>query len=139
MISGRTVRCDCCHRQAELVTGREVYRGHRPDLHAKYFWQCRPCNARVGCHPGTQKPLGGLAKPELRLARSRAHAVFDPIWREGTMRRAAAYRWLARKLNRKEIHIGESDEIMCARIIAICQEAALKPKKQSKKQKKAAA
>lgn len=39
-----SVICDYCDKPAELVTGAEVY-PHRPDLHHKKFWLCKPCDA----------------------------------------------------------------------------------------------
>lgn len=119
MISGLTVRCDYCQKRAEKVSGREVY-PHRPDLFGKTFWRCRPCEAHVGCHPDSTRPLGGLANKELRQARQRAHAAFDPIWKSGGMRRTAAYKWLAKAMSVREIHIGQSNGPTCERIIEVC-------------------
>lgn len=120
MISGQTVRCDYCHRPATRTTGRELYRGHRPDLNERIFWVCVPCDARVGCHPGTERPLGGLANAELRKARNAAHAAFDPLWQSGGMRRHEAYAWLAKQMKRKTVHVAESDLEACALIVDLC-------------------
>ncbi len=120
MISGATVRCDYCHSKAERVTGREIYHGARPDLFDKVFWRCQPCGAHVGCHPGSDRPIGRLANAELRRAKQAAHAAFDPLWQSGGVRRVKAYAWLARQLGRKEVHIGESDLALCQRIVEIC-------------------
>lgn len=115
------VACDYCGRRAPLVTGREVY-PHRPDLHAKQFYQCRPCGAYVGVHPNTTKPLGRLANAELRRAKMSVHAAFDPIWKEGGRRRGDAYAWLARELgiSRSQCHVGMFDLETCRRAIAAC-------------------
>lgn len=39
---------------------------------------CVLCEAWVGCHKGTEQPLGAPANAALRQARQRVHAVFDP-------------------------------------------------------------
>ncbi len=122
----RRVKCDYCHGEAKLVSGREIY-PHRPDLVAKQFWRCEPCDAYVGCHrrhpkdnrDGT-KPLGRLANAELRREKQRAHAAFDPIWKSGQMRRKAAYAWLAEQLgiSRANCHIGMMDVDACRAVVA---------------------
>lgn len=126
----KPVICPYCNKPAELVTGREVY-PHRRDLWKKKFYVCLYCNARVGCHPGTSKPLGVPASAELRKARMAAHRVFDPLWRPrhaGYGRvfksRSEAYRWLADCLGikAKRCHIGQFDEQQCEKTVAACRE-----------------
>ena len=116
-----TYKCDYCGNDAKLVTGDIIY-PHRQDLHAKHFWNCTPCKAFVGCHPNTDKPLGRLANAELRRAKMAAHAAFDPRWREGQIKRASAYKWLAESLGiaRKDCHIGMFDVDMCKRVVDVC-------------------
>lgn len=99
--------CIECGKQPELVRGERIY-PHRSDLRDRPFWLCEPCNAYVGCHVGTTNPLGRPAGPETRGARSAAHRVFDPLWRNGRMSRTQAYRWLreAMGLTKEECHIG---------------------------------
>lgn len=113
------MNCTCGRLGAlELVTGKEIY-PHRPDLHAKRFWLCRPCNAYVGCHPGTERPLGPPAGPALRQLRLLAHEALDPLWQSGRFKRAQVYRELSRRLG-FEVHVGQSDEETCRKIIAEC-------------------
>lgn len=127
-----TVKCDYCHRDAVLVTGKVIY-PHRPDLFGKMFWRCDPCDAYVGCHPRNPRstdrrngtiPLGRLANAELRAAKQEAHAAFDPIWKSGTMRRSAAYAWLAGKMgiSTDNCHIGMMDVAACRAVVLICRE-----------------
>ena len=113
--------CPYCNAPAVLVTGREIY-PHRPDLYAKHFYRCAPCDAVVGCHPGTKHPLGRLANAELRQAKMAAHAAFDPLWKQGRMTRRQAYAWLAERLALpdRECHIGWFDPARCARVVAVC-------------------
>jgi hypothetical protein len=65
---------------ARLTTGREVY-PHRRDLHDKPIWKCDGCGGYVGCHPGTNNPLGTPADYKLRQARMALHnSMIDPLW-----------------------------------------------------------
>lgn len=123
-----TILCDYCGLPAKLVTGREIY-AHRVDLASKNFWNCSPCGAWVGCHPGTLNPLGRLADTALRAAKQRAHAAFDPIWQKecaGTgfkgRARRSAYAWLADAMGMKpeDCHVGKLDVAECDRVVELC-------------------
>ena len=57
-----------------------------------------------------------MANAELRLWRTRAHAIFDPVWKSGRYQRHSAYFLLAQSFGR-EIHIGEADIALCKEII----------------------
>lgn len=113
--------CPYCESESKCVSGDVVY-PHRKDLHSKWFYQCKPCDAYVGCHPGTKNPLGRLANAELRKYKSLAHKAFDPIWKEKIMKRSDAYKSLAAemKINAAECHIGMFDVNQCKQVIAIC-------------------
>lgn len=117
------VSCAYCNRQAELVGGDVIY-PHRKDLVSKRFWRCAPCGAYVGCHGNTDHPLGRLANAELRAAKMRAHAAFDPMWRRQKLRRSEAYRRLADFLGitPRECHIGMFDVAQCARVVEFAKE-----------------
>jgi len=120
---GRGVRiiCSYCKKPASLVTGEEIY-PHRKDLYHKFFWLCKPCDAYTGCHRNTNKPLGRLAGPELRKLKVMAHSAFDPLWKNGKMKRKDAYKWLSDqlKINFSFCHIGYFDEQMCKKVIDVC-------------------
>ena len=117
-----TPKCPYCGARSALVKGQVIY-PRRPDLFSKFFYQCAPCDAYVGCHPtGTGKiPLGRLANAELRRAKSDAHAAFDQLWRNGNMSRHQAYKFLARELGlaASETHIGMFDLNQCKRVVKI--------------------
>ena len=115
--------CDYCQQEAKQVTGRTIY-PHRPDLYHKVFWYCAPCDAWVGCHEKTMKPLGRLANAELRRAKMRAHAAFDSLWKSGEMNRHQAYRWLANQmgLTIDTCHIGMFGLDQCAKVLEVCQQ-----------------
>jgi hypothetical protein len=51
------------------------------------IYHCKSCDAWVGVHKGTNKPLGRLANRELRDWKKKAHAAFDPLWQEKLRRR----------------------------------------------------
>lgn len=121
--------CGYCSQPAKLVTGAAIY-PHRPDLGGKRFWQCKPCDAYVGCHDagngqgdGT-KPMGRLANAELRKAKKDAHGAFDRLWLQAPNRRrarGAAYAWLAEAmgLTVDQCHIGEMDVQQCRRVLKL--------------------
>ena len=120
------VHCNYCSKPAELVSGKTIY-PHRKDLYRRKYWLCRPCGAYVGCHAAGKngdgtKPLGELADLELRRARNKAHAMFDPLWKEGRMKRGSAYRWLSRVLGirQAECHIGMFDVNQCEQVVDAC-------------------
>jgi hypothetical protein len=113
--------CLYCGDESDGVDGSAIY-PHRKDLHSKWFYQCKPCDAYVGCHPNTKNALGRLANAELRKFKSLAHKAFDPIWKTKTMKRSDAYKALATEINIKpsECHIGMFDVQQCKQVIAIC-------------------
>lgn len=119
---GRKVVCPYCQGRATLVGGAVIY-PFRTDLHDRRFYLCAPCGAWVGCHLGTEKPLGVPANAATRQARIQAHDVFDPIWKTGRMDRQAAYAWLAGLLGiRPEAcHISWFDEDQCAEVVRLCE------------------
>jgi len=84
-----------------------------------YYYFCKACDTSVGCHPGTERPLGIMANKELRLLRSAAHKAFDPLWTRNIMSRKKAYAWLAKKLKITvfECHIGMFNIKTCNRVI----------------------
>jgi hypothetical protein len=118
--------CPYCSKQSKRVGGDLIY-PHRPDLSEKQFWYCHECSAYVGCHPNTAVPLGSLANAELRTARSKVHATFDPIWKSGTRTRSEAYAWLSEQIGvaTEKCHIGMFDLATCERALAACARAEL--------------
>ncbi len=117
--------CPYCNKKSKLVKGREVY-PRSPSLGDKDIYQCKPCDALVGCHPGTITPLGRLANAQLRKAKMAAHVAFDLRWVSAATgrgsKRRIAYQWLADQLNidKEECHIGYFDLEMCKRVVEVC-------------------
>lgn len=111
-----TVVCPYCNQGAELVTGKTLY-PHRPDLYEKYFWWCKKDEAYVGTHVNSARhhPLGRLANAQLRTLKQKVHALFDPLWKKGAMKRKEAYKKLAAGMGiaPSNCHIGMFDESQC--------------------------
>jgi hypothetical protein len=133
------VPCPYCEQPCQLVTGDKIYPG-RDDLSGKKFWRCYPCRAYVGCHPGTERPLGTPARANLRAARNRAHASFDPLWKSLKKKNARkrAYKWLAEQMGIENVgrdcHIGLFDQAQCAQVVEICEQtkAEIREKRRAK-------
>ena len=56
--------CRYCGGVVHLVSAAEVYgmaATKRLGIEQEKFYQCQNCNARVGCHKGTTRPLGNHA------------------------------------------------------------------------------
>jgi hypothetical protein len=111
------VICPYCGRQAKFVDSKVVY-GRSYGM----IYLCKDCDAYVGVHKGTDKPLGRLADKELRYWKMAAHDAFDPLWKTKKMKRNQAYKWLAERmrLSPEETHIGMFDIAKCKKVIKIC-------------------
>mgnify|MGYP001578888311 CR=1 FL=1 len=109
--------CPYCKRDATLTDSVILY-GRDYGM----IWLCKKCDARVGCHKGTTKPLGSLADYDLRWKRMLAHEAFDALWKTKQKTRNEVYRWLAGQLgiNVKHCHIGGFDIDMCDKVIRLC-------------------
>lgn len=117
------VKCPYCDREPLLVKGDVIY-PKRQDLVNNLYWLCKPCDAYVGCHGDSSRPMGRLANAELRQAKVKAHKVFDPLWKSGRMTRRQAYAWLATRLDipRDQTHIGMFDVETCLKVVQIMKE-----------------
>lgn len=134
-MTAERLTCPYCQRLAVLLgDSRGLYNGR--DYGPVYI--CYPCEAWVGVHKGTTKPLGRLANAELRALKRQVHTVLDPLWvkywqaypevpehvRSDAMRRAQrgrVYLWLAAQmgLTRDECHVGLFNVAQCERALAI--------------------
>lgn len=106
--------CPYCQKEAIWTENKAIYGKN----YGKSFmiWLCSPCDAYVGCHNNTKKPLGIITNKEGREWRKKAHAIFDPLWKSGQMSRDRAYELLNSHFKR-DVHIGESDIETCKDII----------------------
>lgn len=118
------MKCPYCGAEAHLKDASFIYHTTQSKKWGK-VWVCDnfpECNSYVGCHEGTEIPLGRLANERLRTLKKEAHRQFDPIWKSGLMSRREAYKWLADMLNipLDECHIGMFDIKMCQKVIHLC-------------------
>lgn len=121
--------CPYCSAPIAIVDSSVLYNGRSYGW--AYICSSYPkCDAYVGCHPGTKRPLGRLADKELRLAKTAAHKAFDAVWKENARQRGLSpkearrrgYAWLADALRilRTECHIGMMDVETCKRVVELC-------------------
>lgn len=110
--------CSYCNSKVIYTSNKEIY--------GKKFgngkcYKCTECDAYVGVHDGTNIPLGRIANKELRTLKKKAHALFDPIWKNGEKKRGEAYGDLAKKLGipKKECHFGWFDKEMLEKAIEV--------------------
>lgn len=112
--------CRYCGGEVIYVSNKEIYgKEYGADRGSNMCYLCVSCKASIGVHPYTDIPLGIMADDNLKTLKKEAHALFDPIWKNGQMTRTEAYRWLAKKLGipERECHIGWFDEEMLMRVI----------------------
>jgi hypothetical protein len=116
--------CRYCGGVIRLVPARSIYgdAAKRLGLEHEKIYQCQNCNARVGCHKGTNRPLGNVANEVLRLKRMETHQVFDAFWSSHGMSRTQGYKWLASQMNLSETrtHIGGFEMDQCQQVIDLC-------------------
>lgn len=122
--TGQEISCPYCGKPARFMTSQEFYGKD----YGTNLYSCQPCDARIGTHERTAKPLGTLAKPELRKLRMEAHKLFDPLWKPNykgngkrRMSRKQAYSWLTDTMGieRDDAHIGMFNEAQCRRLISV--------------------
>lgn len=126
----------CGYRAQYLPSSEHIYNGRDYGP----VWICEPCEAWVGCHKGTTKPLGRLANAELRRWKRGVHYFFDPIWRRRFERKRAEdpkytkaharggrYKKLAELMGipREECHIAMFDIERCKLALKIIKSGAL--------------
>jgi len=108
------MKCPFCGKEALWTENKAIYGRNYGKSYMAYL--CSPCDAYVGCHENTKRPLGTMANRELREWRRKAHAAIDPLWKSGKLKRGHVYAKLKDLLG-TEIHVGESDAEMCRKII----------------------
>lgn len=111
-----SVICTYCGNEAEWISNEAIY-GYRAG-ESWMIWLCRDCDAWVGCHRNTTRPLGTIANKELRGLRVAAHNHIDRLWRSGRYKRTTVYLALELVFGRV-IHIGQADEETCRRILQL--------------------
>jgi len=108
-----SITCPYCKAKAQLASAATVYRGGLAD---KKVWVCSnfpSCDAFVGVHEATDKPLGSLANKALRALRKTCHAKLDPLWRSGEFARKELYGLAATFFGKREFHIADLRDADC--------------------------
>lgn len=104
------IRCDVCD-STKLVYRKDKDLKHLMNTSSvrlwPWIWQCSNCNATVGCHYGTNSPLGFMANGYTRKLRFQLHSIIDPVWHSGLAKRNEVYLWLAKEFNLPEFHISQ--------------------------------
>lgn len=108
--------CPYCGKLAPWVENKVKYGRNIGTSFMCYY--CKPCDAYVGCHMNTRKPLGTMANAHLRRLRMACHEHLDPLWKNKKMFRTTMYKKLSHIFG-KEVHIGEADIEMCKKILAL--------------------
>jgi len=107
------MKCPYCHQNAKWCENKEKYGRNYGRSYMCYY--CQPCDAYVGCHENSRKALGTMANKELRELRKKCHALFDPLWKSGKMKRNQAYQYLVDVTGVK--HIAWTNKNECLDII----------------------
>lgn len=112
---------ECLHcktkESVSRVRGKLIY-PQLKRLHKRWYWLCN-CGAYCGSHQASGAPLGHPADRQTRLARQRAHAAFDPLWKDSAMTRNEAYIWMqsAMGLPEKLCHISMFTKKQCDSLV----------------------
>ena len=110
-----TLICPYCDKEAEYSSSLKFYgQDYKTNV---YF--CTPCDARVGTHKNSSKPLGTMANSHLRVYRTKCHALIDPYWKSGKYTRNAVYKRMSKVmgLTPEETHIGMFSMEQCLQLI----------------------
>lgn len=109
------VICPYCTKEADYVDSATYYSN---GVSYGMMYLCRPCDAYVSVHKGSNTPMGTMANKTLRELRKKVHNIIDPIWQSGKLHRAQVYNRLSNHLGVDYYHTGLADERMCQRIIS---------------------
>jgi len=110
----KPIFCPYCEKEAKWCENKVIYGRNYGKSYMCYY--CEDCNAYVGCHNNSKKPLGTMADGELREWRKKVHAKIDPLWKENNWERSTIYKKLKRYYG-SHVHIGDSDIDLCADIL----------------------
>jgi len=108
--------CPYCEKEARWCDNAERY-GRRYGKSYMCYW-CEDCDAYVGCHENTKRPLGTMANANLRRLRMAVHRKIDPLWKSGKIKRKYLYDRISDKIG-KSFHTGESDEMQCLKVLEL--------------------
>lgn len=107
--------CPYCGKEAAYMSSYAFYgRDYGTNVYV-----CYPCDAYVGTHKGSSRPLGTMANAETRAWRKAAHSMFDALWKHKKMSRTTAYHWMAKEMGlpSEKAHIGMMTAEQCMTLI----------------------
>ena len=82
--------------------------------------ECQTCTVRQWCD-FDGKARGTPANVFLRKYRQKAHVAFDRLWMLGKMNRSAAYKWLAKAMGKKFVHMAELTTLECDQVLKLAE------------------
>jgi hypothetical protein len=103
--------CPYCGKEAIWCENKEIYGKNYGKSYMCYY--CKPCDAYVGCHLNSERPLGIMANKELRALRIKCHYVFDKLWKSKYLKRWEAYKYLSELMKMGDAHIGNFNKEEC--------------------------
>lgn len=108
-----------CGSPAVLRPASEVCRTHWQGAMAYVCAKYPACDSYVMACPGTRKPMGSLAGPQLRRLRRQAHLSFNKLYETDLMSKREAYEWLAyiTQSPMSHAHIGHLGDYYCRVVI----------------------
>lgn len=121
MSKGKNIKVTCpfCDQPAEWVSHAEIY-GKVFNKDAHMIWLCRPCDAYVGTHQNSKRPLGQMANAHMRRARKLTKELFINKclmgnWKCNKTLKSAAYAMLADRMGITvdECHFGDFTVEQC--------------------------
>ena len=91
--------CPYCKKEARWCENKEIYGKNYGKSYMCYY--CKPCDAYVGCHNNSTRPLGTMANQELRNWRMEAHKHIDSLWKDKILSRKKYIKILQKNLVEK--------------------------------------
>ena len=110
------MKCPYCKNDASYGPNEEWYGKRYGKSYMCYY--CKPCDAYVGTHNNTKRPLGTMANKETRMWRMKVHSYIDPLWRSGKYHRNQLYSVISKQLGHK-YHTGQSDIETCKQVLQL--------------------
>lgn len=116
--------CPYCKKEALWCENKEIY---GKNYGKSYMcWLCKECDAYVGCHNNTKKPLGTMANKTTRALRIKAKNYwienFAPDYKTiGSNKKGKYYYKLSQLLNipYEETHFAMFSQSVCIKVLQL--------------------
>lgn len=107
-----------CGSTSSLQSNALIYNGKEYGNGKAFICDRFPaCRGSVGTH-NTGQPLGTIVDAETKKLRMQVHALIDPVWKSGDMKRGKVYAILSEEIGRT-YHTGETTADECRKILAL--------------------